>query len=551
MVGISTINNGNGAAAGNSCYFNTNRQGPFTQYYNNIYTANNPDIAYNGLTDVFQAVSNVIPCDTYHLKLAIADASDYSWDSGVFLKAGSLNSVGIKLTPESTAGADTSISHCIRCCKSGDISFFRPTVRPTPLTIKYLIQGTAANGVDYQTITDSVVIPANQSTASVTIKPLLVQYASGPKYVTLKALSPYNCGTTGLPTIIDSATMWIYDSLYAAIPTDPTVTCPRTEIAITADIDATLNYTWSPMALIPDPLPLGLTIHPKPVVTTIYTITVSQPGAPVTCPTVSRKFVANVEPIPQIVLPSRDTTVCLSDSINLPVHSLPLGLNYTYNWSPSTYLRDNYSATNKLFAPVGDYKYVVTATTPVAHCSNKDSFIIHIVPPFTFESVRPTDTTIKYGDSIKLSSQSEAIYWIWDPITYLSDPLAREPFAKPLQNMTYTLRGINQYGCSDTALVKIKVVYEPNSGMPNAFSPNGDGLNDVFKIGNIKFEKMTEFKVFNRWGQCVYNGNDPMQGWDGTFKGKLAASDTYYYLVKLTFPGGVQKEFKGDVILIR
>ena len=120
-----------------------------------------------------------------------------------------------------------------------------------------------------------------------------------------------------------------------------------------------------------------------------------------------------------------------------------------------------------------------------------------------------------------------------------------------MKDIKYTLIGINQYGCRDTAFVNIKVQYDPITGMPNAFSPNGDGLNDVFKVGNIQYEKMTEFKVFNRWGQCVYDGSDPQKGWDGTYKGQPAAMDTYYYIVKLTLPGGIQKQYKGDVILLR
>lgn len=551
MVGVSTVNNGVGATPTNSCYINTFNNGPYTQYFNDIYAQNNQYITYNGLTDVFSAVASVIPCDTYHLKLAIADCSDNSWDSGVFLKAGSLNSTGIQLTPESTAGANTPTPHCIRGCRSGHIGVSRNAPRITPLTVKYLIEGTAVNGVDYQTITDSVIIPANQTTAEITIKPLLVQYASGPKQVIIKVLSPYNCGSTGLPTIIDTASMWIYDSLFASIPTDPVTVCPMTEIAITADIDPTLNFTWSPAALIPDPLPFGLTIHPKPSVPTTYTVTVTQPNAPATCQPVSRSYRANVEPIPQISLPSHDTTICLADSIDLQVYAEPLGLGYTYNWSPASNLRNDFSGNNRFFGGVGDYKYVITAATPVAHCINKDSMNIHVVPPFEFTSVTPKDTTIKYGDKIKLSSESEAIYWIWDPITFLDDPMARQPWASPLKDMNYEVIGINKYGCTDTADIHIKVVYDPKTGMPNAFSPNGDGLNDVFKIGNIQYEKMTQFRVFNRWGRIVYDGTDPLKGWDGTISGKPAASDVYYYHIKLTLPGGKQVEYKGDITLLR
>jgi gliding motility-associated-like protein len=525
---------------------------PFAMYY--IDNTGGATITYSGFTSIFTAIASVIPCDTFHLKLAIADGSssgtDRILDSGVFLKAGSLNSTGIQLTPESTAGGNDVQPHCIRGCKSGHIEFTRPAPRPTPLTVRFLIEGTAVNGIDYQLITDSVVIPANQVSTELEIKPLLVQYPSGTKEVVIKALSPYSCGS-GAPNVIDTAILYIYDSLYVNIPTAPITVCPLTEVTITADIDPTLNYVWSPAALIPDPLPLGLTIHPKPTVPTTYTITVSQPGAPATCPTVKRSYLANVEPIPQIKLPSKDTTICLADSIDLSVYALPEGINYSYNWSPGTYLRDNFSANNKLFAPVGDHKYVITATTPIANCSSKDSMVLHIVPPFDFTSVTPTDTTIKYGDRIRLSSESEAIMWIWDPVTYLDDPLAREPYTTPLETIQYSLIGINQYGCKDTALVTINVEYNSNSGMPNAFTPNGDGLNDIFKIENLRFDKLTEFKVFNRWGREVFDTNIPTRGWDGNISGEPAASDVYYYSIKITLPDGKQKHFKGDVTLIR
>jgi len=99
--------------------------------------------------------------------------------------------------------------------------------------------------------------------------------------------------------------------------------------------------------------------------------------------------------------------------------------------------------------------------------------------------------------------------------------------------------------------VLINVDFRSKANMPNAFSPNGDGNNDVFKIANREFEKMTEFKVFNRWGQLVYDGNDPDKGWDGTFKGQPAPMDTYHYIIRLIYPDATEKVFKGDVLLLR
>lgn len=525
---------------------------PFSEYY--VDNINGATITYGGFTTVYTAIAAVVPCDTFHLKLAIADGSpsggDRTLDSGVFLKAGSLNSVGISLEEQTTYGHNDTIPHCVRGCKSSFITFSRPAPRPTPLTVNFLIEGNAINGTDYEMITDSVVIPANASSIDLEIKPLLAQTATGPRDVIIKVLSPYSCGN-GQANILDTAIVRIYDSLYVDILSPTGTTCPNTEIEIVAEIDTTLNFSWSPAALIPGPLPLTTTVHPKPTVPTTYTITVTMPGAPLTCPPAKRSYFADVEPIPELIMPAKDTIICYADSVALNVYALPEGINYNYTWTPASYLRDDFSANNKFFAPPGDYKIAIEVATPVAHCTSQDSMIIRIVPPFEFISVTPSDTTIKLGDSIVLNSESEAIYWLWLPGTYLSDPLAKSPYAFPEEDISYTLIGINEHGCKDTAFINIDVDYEPKIGMPNAFTPNGDGLNDVFKLQNVKFEKLLSFQVFNRYGQLVFETQNPNIGWDGTYKGQPAAADVYFYIIHYSLPGGVQKMFKSDVTLIR
>lgn len=550
MVGVSTVNDGTGGGGINDpCMLNTLGAGPYTGYYNS--NAGGTIMSYTGYTDVFTATARVQPCLTYHLKLAIADYSDNAYDSGVFIKAGSLMTTSVKLTPATGGGQNNEHAHSVRGCKPAKIAFSRSTCDSTvSLTYQLQIGGTAVNGVDYEFLPNTFTIPANTNTDTMKIQGRLVQYPPGtPLSVIIGVYNPDSVAA-GVPNppIVSRDTIWIYDSLYVNIPTDPMTKCPRDTFRISAEFAEGLNFAWSPAALILNPSQQN--IKAVPSVTTSYKITVTQPGAPATCPPVSRTYRAIVEPIPQISL-VRERTECLPDSLNINLYAQPGDINYTWSWEPADYLRDNFSPNNKFYAPPGDYKYVVTATTPVAHCSNKDSMLIHVVPPFTFESVTPADTTIKYGDQIRLSSRSEAIYWRWDPVTYLNDPLAKEPIATPLEDMQYTLIGMNQYGCVDTALVKIKVVYDTRSGMANAFTPNGDGLNDVFKIQNLRFDKLTEFRVFNRWGRQVFETNVPSKGWDGTINGKPAEADVYYYLIKLTLPDGTPKVLKGNVTLIR
>ncbi len=98
----------------------------------------------------------------------------------------------------------------------------------------------------------------------------------------------------------------------------------------------------------------------------------------------------------------------------------------------------------------------------------------------------------------------------------------------------------------------ITIDFDTKEFIPTAFTPNGDGLNDVFRIGNIKYDRLDDFSIYNRWGQLVYhNTYDPTQGWDGTFNGVKQDMGTYFYNIVITTPNGKTKNFKGEVILMR
>lgn len=521
---------------------------PFSSYY--VDNTSGLYITYGGFTTVFQAISPVSPCDTYHLKLAIADGSDGGLDSGVFLKAGSLTSVGLTMTPEGTEGGLDSDPHCIRGCKPAEIKFEIPSPKTEDLTIHYLIEGTAINGTDYSTITDSIIISAGDTVNYLTINPLLASTATGPRTVVIKALAPYVC-SDGSPAILDSATVIILDSLYVNITTPSVAVCPNTDVNIVAVIDSSLNYVWTASQSVPGIESWDLDNTTRPSETTIYTITVSQPGAPATCPFRSIHYTAIVEPYPQIELPFKEITVCLEDSMDIFIKSLPYDFDFNYSFTPSTYLRNNYDQHNRFFAPPGDYNYTVTASSPLANCSTSEEFTIHVVPPFEFDWVSPSDTTINYGDTIVLDSHSEAEFWMWSPITYLSHPHRKNPLCYPEEDMVYTLVGLNKYGCSDTATVTIKVNYESTSILPSVFSPNGDGLNDFFGVEGLKYDKISSFQVFNRWGELVYDRPFDNKGWDGTFEGNPVEQGTYFYRIVLTLPDGKMKFFKGDITLVR
>ncbi len=443
-----------------------------------------------------------------------------------------------------SGGGDTTIS-VVRGCRSAFVNFHRDKADATPYSFKLRINGTAANGYDYRHIDSIFYIPANQKDALLEVKPLLISNLTGTKEAIIQVWGQ-SCMAGGTEGILRTITVKIQDSLQANIITPPDTICAGTEITIQAVIDSGLDFKWEPEALIPDPR--SLTIHPKVDTTTVFSITVSQKDAPPTCPPRTLQYRVTVESYPQLNIPA-DTTLCLPDSIDLILFAQAQDAGYSYNWAPASFLRDNFSAHNKFYAPVGKYKKVITMTSS-SGCQSKDSFIINVIPLFSFEEITQ-DTTIQYGDTIMLISESQAISWLWKPGKYLKDPAAASTYAWPRENMVYTLTGYDKYGCSNTATVRVNITYHPDIFVPTAFSPNGDGTNDLFKLENVRFEQLVFLRIFNRWGQLIFETIGSQKGWDGTYKNIPADAGTYFFTARLTDPFGKQIDLKGDIILIR
>lgn len=463
--------------------------------------------------------------------------------------------VALDLSEETGGGGNEAIPHAVRGCKSAFFDIQRKHADTTDLVVHYQLSSSngAVNGTDYQWRPDSIIIPAYDTMARLEIKPLIVPgMPTGDKNVHIDIFSPCGCDG-GTNNIIASGDITIIDSLYVEIPQARETVCANTPITITALIDPALNYSWAPENLIPDSHPFGLTIHPVPVHPTVYTITATQPGAPATCPPHSVSYFANVEQYPQVIMPAKDTTVCINpgDSVQLTTFALPEGVNYSYQWTPAANLRDDHSRVNKFAGLPSDYHYTLVATTPLAHCSGQNEMTIHVVPPFHFTSVTPADTIIDYGEKVQMDAEGNAIAWVWLPVDYLDEPTLQKPTAQPTKSMQYMVMGMDKYGCRDTGFVNIQVKYQPNFFIPTAFTPNGDGKNDVFRIENVQFEKLLTFKIYNRLGQLVFDTKNVINGWDGTFNGKPAAADTYFYVIEVVLPDGTHQTFKGDITLVR
>ncbi len=611
-VGVNTIN----ASTSNPCGGVTAPCAP----PNNALFNNNLgglSVAYNGFTDVLRAETAVIPCSTYHLKLAICDASDEILDSGVFIKAGSLstNAIEVKLNAGLINASGT--PYIIEGCDSAKLTIKRRILQGTiyPDTVNLQIIGTAINGVDYTTLPTQVTFAA---LASDTVK-ILNLYAfpdaitEGTEFLKIYVLS----GCAQFPT--DSITIEVKDSLsYSLFNTDTSI-CLGNSVTINGQIDVGINLQWTPSTNVANPNILLTTITP----TTIGQVTYTATGTYGSCTPVVKTLKITTDPIP-FITPIADMEVCEGNTINISAIVSP-SFNYNFNWNPSTSLL-NTNTYNPIFNGTTSQNIVLHVESPNAKCSTDEPFFIQVWPfaqgnisndtlvcngnpvqlfvsggngqyfwypstglsctscpnPIASNSgstqyfavlldphgcqdtldvhveIQPgftmflynNDTTIYAGEEIKLLATG-APYYYWTPGNYLYYVQSNDPTAKPLEDITYYVTGVNvNQKCPQVDSFHVKVITQ-DINVPNAFTPNGDGKNDVFKVFARKMITMQEFRIFNRWGQEIYSSTDITKGWDGSYKGKPQDPGVYFYTMKVNYINGKVQHIQGDITLIR
>ena len=171
-------------------------------------------------------------------------------------------------------------------------------------------------------------------------------------------------------------------------------------------------------------------------------------------------------------------------------------------------------------------------------------------PVFVLTHVTDSEI-INYGTTVQLNADGGVLYY-WTPNDgSLSNPNINNPTATPTVSTTYEVYSYDINGCLDSSSVYIGVNFVDSDFVPSGFTPNGDGKNDIFKISHLRFDHLVDFKVFNRWGQMVFETSDINKGWDGTFNGVPQDIGVYNYIVIAAHADGSDKTIKGTVTLIR
>ncbi|OFY23709.1 MAG: hypothetical protein A2W98_09740 [Bacteroidetes bacterium GWF2_33_38] len=250
-----------------------------------------------------------------------------------------------------------------------------------------------------------------------------------------------------------------------------------------------------------------------------------------------------IYPLPILTI-REDTLICLGSEVQLWATG---GIDY--QWSP------NYNLSNNLiYNPIANpqiettYSVLVTDTNSCyasenVHITVQQPLNLELDVMYMGEVIDGEEITIILGDTIFFNAiTADTAVVSWSPNEHISCIDCISPYANPYASIQYTVLIIDPNGCNFEVSESIQVnVTEATLDVPSAFTPNGDNNNDVLYAKGWGLEKLLEFKIFNRWGQLVFETAEINEGWDGTFNGKLQNIDTYVFMVK-------GEAYNGDVL---
>lgn len=233
--------------------------------------------------------------------------------------------------------------------------------------------------------------------------------------------------------------------------------------------------------------------------------------------------------------------ICTGQSFNPVVTSNATG----YSWTPTTGV-SNPSIANPVLTPQTTTTYTVTGT--LGTCTIQRTVTVTVVPGATVNA--GNDAVIIAGDTYQMQASGSAGSYLWTPSTALTSATILNPIANPQTTTTYTIKVTSPLGCTATDDMTITVV--PYCIKPmEAFTPNGDGINDLWLITNGNCLISAKAQVYNRYGSQVFESNDYKNTWDGTYKGKPLPDGTYYYVISYKLVNGKNVFLKGNVTILR
>lgn len=265
-------------------------------------------------------------------------------------------------------------------------------------------------------------------------------------------------------------------------------------------------------------------------ITGVIDLSASLPGtyvvtnfmAGTSCASGSSSFTVTVAGTP-IANAGPDMGLCIGDSIQLDGSG-----GVTYQWIPPVYLNDATLEDPTVMSPLTNMFYQLIAFNAFG-CPDTDDVMVTLFPDPIIDA--GDDVILMLGSEVELNA-SGGVSYVWSPAETLTDPNISNPYAFPEDTTMYVVVGTDANGCDGTDSMFVYVIEDSDIWSPTAFTPNNDGLNDVYKPGFLGIGAISDYSIYNRWGKLIFYSDDPMIGWDGTLDGREQEIGTYVVVIK-------------------
>lgn len=315
------------------------------------------------------------------------------------------------------------------------------------------------------------------------------------------------------------------------------------EVCLTESVTLTGSgadtYTWSP--LVTD----GVPFTPGELGSTTYTVTGTTVAG---CSSTATITITVIDCDPVIANFEFDNNICVGECIT--ISDISAGPVATWAWDFGGAVDPTTSTVQHpelCFNTIGEFTIVLTVTNATGATSTiSNSITVNDKP--TIDAAN--DTIIEIGDSAPLiTSTASSGAYVWSPDDHIDCVNCPITSANPRESITYTVHFTDENGCTASDTVMILVNFVQGIGVPTAFSPNGDGFNDVLFVKGFGIEAMN-FMVYNRFGEAIYSSTEQNIGWDGTFKNRKQNPGVFTWVLQYTLNDGKYRQLRGNTTLI-
>ena len=377
----------------------------------------------------------------------------------------------------------------------------------------------------------------NNGQGSTTATPTHIFDSSGQAWIRLVATDGIGCKDT----LIDTVTVYPLPILKA---TGDTTICVGDAAPITVSSNITIStYSWSPSGSLS--CSGCQSPNASPGTTTNYVITGTDVHGCINTDTVLIQTKTHIHTVA-----SPGGEICAGQRFQLSDSGA-----VSYSWYPSDGLSNSQIA-DPVATPQYTIHYIVVGKT--GSCAPDTNAVVISVDPLPTVNAG-NDQTIVLGQTASLlGTGSNTSGYLWSPKNALSCDSCTDPTVIHVdETTTFTLIAWSKEGCIDSSHVTVHVICDHSQVfIPNSFTPNGDGQNDVFYPRGVGLRSIKSMRVYDRWGGIVFERenislNDESNGWDGTCKGNKPRPDVYVYMIEGICETGETINWKGDVSIIR